>query len=39
MGIDSEVMVLGFAMGLFIGLLVNLINKVVSAFFRWVSSW
>lgn len=37
--IDPEVMALGFAMGLFIGLPVNLINKVLSAFFRWIMSW
>lgn len=39
MVIDPEVMVLGFAVGMFIALPVNLINKVISAFFRWVSSW
>ena len=39
MVIDPDIMVLGFAMGLFIGLPVNLINKALSAFSRWVLSW
>lgn len=39
MVINPEIMVLGFTMGLFIALPVNLINKVLSAFIRWVMSW
>lgn len=37
--IDPDVMVLGFTMGLSIGLTVNLINKTISALFRWFMSW
>lgn len=39
MVIDPYIMVLGFAFGLLIGLPVNLINKVLSAFIRWIMSW
>ena len=29
----------GFALGLFIGIVSDLINKIALAFARWVSSW
>ena len=32
-------MLSGFALGLFIGIVADLINKIVLAFGRWVSSW
>ena len=37
--LDQVIMLSGFALGLFIGLLTSLINKTISAFARWVSSW
>ena len=39
MQIDSQIMILGFALGLVTGVTVDLINKFVSAVFRWISSW
>ena len=39
MQIDSVVMISGFAMGLGVGITADLINKIISAFTRWVSSW
>lgn len=38
MELNSLVMISGFALGLFIGLIANLINLIISAFARWVTS-
>lgn len=37
--LDPEIMLSGFGLGLFIGISTDLINKIISAFARWVSSW
>lgn len=37
--LDPTVMLSGFVLGLFIGVVTDLINKIISAFARWVSSW
>ena len=39
MGLNTTVLLSGFALGLFIGLSASLINKVISAFARWTISW
>ncbi len=39
MELNSLTMLSGFALGLFIGVVTDLINKIVLAFARWVSSW
>ena len=38
MVLDTVVLVSGFALGLFIGIFASLINKIISAFARWVMS-
>ena len=39
MQIDPIVMISGFVLGLVTGVFTDLINKIISAFTRWVSSW
>ena len=39
MQIDPVVMILGFVLGLVTGAFTDLINKIISAAYRWVSSW
>lgn len=39
MVLDYSVLLSGFALGLFIGVISDLINKITLAFARWVSSW
>lgn len=39
MVLDFSVLLSGFALGLFIGVVTDLINKFALAFARWVSSW
>ena len=36
---DTNVLVSGFALGLFIGIFASLINKIISAFVHWTMSW
>ena len=38
-GIDTNVLLSGFALGLFIGIFVSLINKIILAFVHWTMSW
>ena len=38
MELNNVVLLSGFALGLLIGLFANLINKIISAFARWVLS-
>lgn len=35
----NEIMISGFAMGLYVGAVASLINTIISAFGRWISSW
>ena len=35
----NDIMISGFAMGLYIGAAASLINTIISAFGRWISSW
>lgn len=35
MALNTTVLISGFALGLFIGILAGLINKIISAFARW----
>ena len=35
----SDLVILGFLMGLVIGTIASLINMIISAFSRWVLSW
>lgn len=37
--INLTVLLSGFVLGLFAGVVTDLINKIVLAFARWVSSW
>ena len=39
MALDYTTLLSGFALGLFIGVVTDLINKIALAFARWVSSW
>ena len=39
MQINSEIMILGFVLGLITGISADLINKIISAVFRWIASW
>lgn len=37
--LNGTILLSGFVLGLFIGVVTDLINKFVLAFVRWVSSW
>lgn len=39
MVLDYTTLLSGFALGLFLGIVTDLINKTALAFARWVSSW
>ena len=39
MVLDFSTLLSGFALGLFIGVAADMINKIILAFARWVSSW
>lgn len=39
MELEFSVLLSGFALGLFIGVSTDMINKIILAFARWVSSW
>lgn len=39
MELNTTVLLSGFALGLFIGIVASLINKVISAFARWTIGW
>lgn len=39
MELEFSVLLSGFALGLFIGVCTDMINKIILAFARWVSSW
>lgn len=39
MQIDYTIMILGFVLGLVTGVSTDLINKFISAAFRWIASW
>lgn len=39
MVLNTDVMISGFVLGLVTGVSTTLINKMLSAFARWVSSW
>ena len=39
MELNFTVMLSGFALGLFIGIIADLINNIISAFGRWVLRW
>lgn len=37
--LNVTILLSGFVLGLFIGVVTDLINKIISAFARWASSW
>ena len=39
MELDTVLLLSGFALGLFLGSIASLINLIISAFARWVTSW
>jgi len=39
MVVNSQLLISGFALGLVMGVIADLINKLISAFARWVLSW
>lgn len=39
MVLDYNLLLSGFALGLFIGTVANMINNIISAFARWVLRW
>lgn len=39
MVLDTSILISGFALGLFIGIIADLINNIISAFARWVLRW
>lgn len=39
MELNFTVLLSGFCLGLFIGVVTDLVNKIALAFARWVSSW
>jgi len=39
MVLNTELLLSGFALGLVMGVIANLINIIISAFARWVLSW